>query len=390
MGRTVRNLLLALVSFALAVVVAELGLQAIGPSSRGYFVLVPGTEWTTIDAPNIVRGVTGVSRYVVSKDGIRGPDFGADSAEFRILAVGGSTTECLILDENEVWTSILASSLGRTTDGRSVWVGNIGRSGHTTREHVVQLAHLLDQYPRIDVVVALVGVNDMQSALQRGWSYERPTPVTTPEGELGTLDRAFTIRPVRFWHRPDTVTWYRSTALWQLARRAKMGLRARRTQRLGDVVANYGSLGAQRRKRAQIDSMPPLDTPLAEFVFNLNAMADITAAHHARLVLVTQPAIWRDSLTDAESATLWLGWLGDEWATATAHYSFAVLRRAMDAYNVALLDVCRQRAIECVDAQAAIPRDTLMFYDDVHFTEAGSAQLATIIGGHFGTRPPFR
>jgi hypothetical protein len=36
-----------------------------------------------------------------------------------------------------------------------------------------------------------------------------------------------------------------------------------------------------------------------------------------------------------------------------------------------------------VDAATLVPRDTTMFYDDVHFTEAGSARLADILISYF-------
>ena len=43
-----------------------------------------------------------------------------------------------------------------------IWVGNVGKSGHDTRHNRLQVEKLLDQYPRIDMVVLLEGVNDMR------------------------------------------------------------------------------------------------------------------------------------------------------------------------------------------------------------------------------------
>ncbi len=47
-------------------------------------------------------------------------------------------------------------------------MGNVGKSGHTSDHHVLQVRHLLAQYPHIDVVTVLVGVNDMLRLAHEG------------------------------------------------------------------------------------------------------------------------------------------------------------------------------------------------------------------------------
>jgi hypothetical protein len=61
----------------------------------------------------------------------------------------------------------------------------------------------------------------------------------------------------------------------------------------------------------------------------------------------------------------------------------------MDGYNAVSRDVCRSVDVECVDAAAALPQDTTVFYDDVHFNVSGSHALAALLHRFFASRPPF-
>jgi lysophospholipase L1-like esterase len=370
-------------------------LRTVWPLSHGYFTLPPGADWTLNPAPEIMRGVEGVSHFRVNRFGIRGRPFGDDRAEYRILAVGGSTTLCDALDDSEVWTHLLEVELGRTVDEREVWVGNVGRDGATTRDYVLHVKYLLRQYPRVDVVVSLIGVNDVMSALHLGWQYRLPPPITDPDAEHERMTRAFARVPGRLQDQAvygdQPVPWYKATALWQLARRARV-LSRRRASRFRDGSQRMLQQVRLRRHAADtlIDSLPPLDTPLIEYRRNLNAMADLAAGAGVRLVFITQPSLWRTGMSDAEERLLWLGWIGEVRRWPRTYFTTRALSRAMARFNETLLDVCRARDLDCVDAAHLLPRDTTALYDDVHFTEHGSRLLAHALVAYFRTVPPFR
>jgi lysophospholipase L1-like esterase len=354
-----RRLLLAASSLLATLALLEAGLRLLGPSPD-YFVQVPGTEWTIAAAPEAIRGIEGVSRYRVNANGIRGRPFGRDAAEYRFLAVGGSTTECAQLDETEVWTFLLERALRPRSDGRRVWVGNVGRSGMTTREHVLHLERLLPQYPRIDVVLSMVGANDMLSALKQGSKYRPIEPRPS---------RAFVLVPGR-------------SVLWQTVRRAKLSWSARRSFGPEDARGLLNARQARREARTWLDDLPDLNAPLDEYRRNLLAMAGIATARDAALVLITQPSRWKANASDEDGRDFWFGWVGEDWPTAEAYFTTGALERAMAAYNQTLLRVCRERGLDCVDAAALLPADEALFYDDLHFTEAGSRRLAEVLAAH--------
>jgi lysophospholipase L1-like esterase len=393
--RALSNLILATTSILVALVTVEIALRATVPPTRSYFVSAPGTDYTLTPPPGLLTGVHGTAHFRVNAVGVRGRPFGADDAEYRILAVGGSTTRCTVLDSTEAWPYLLEHQLGQTADRRSVWVGNVGKDAATSREHVLQVKYLLKQYPRIDAVVVLVGVNDMLSTLQQGWQYRLPDAVTTPEAERVEMERAFAETPHRV-QDPEIlsavgVPWYKATAVWQMAHRAKEVLVTHRIYPIKDFPSHVAQSRRERQEAAEwVDSLPPLDAPLREYRRNLNALADITAASGATLVLVTQPTVWRAGMSVAEQQVLVFGYLGPIKRPMRVFYTVGSLERAMSRYNETLLTVCRERGLGCVDAAARLARDTTTMYDDMHFNEAGARLLARLLADHFGSRPPFQ
>jgi hypothetical protein len=48
-----------------------------------------------------VTGVTGRKRFTTNSLGLRGPELPQEQHLYRIIAIGGSTTECFVLDDSE-------------------------------------------------------------------------------------------------------------------------------------------------------------------------------------------------------------------------------------------------------------------------------------------------
>ena len=220
-------------------------------------------------------------------------------------------------------------------------------------------------------MILLVGINDLLHWLVT------PDPaanlVPTPEQELGM---AFSVFPG--WDA-DT-PWYRRNligrALWRLSWRPIRG-----TEKLQPMDA-HGVFQATLRHYRQragrlVDALPDLEPGRADYVQNLGRIVDVARARGVQVVFVTQPTLWREGLSADEQALLWAGgppfWALREGAD---YYSVGALAEAMARYNASLLEVCRERGVGCIDAASGIPHSSEFFFDDAHFTEAGSARLA--------------
>ena len=103
--------LLVLLGAAVAAGLAELLLRALEGSRGGIrtHVWPPGLHQTFTVPAGVMPGVSAPTRFSINRDGIRGDPLGNHA--LRILAVGGSTTECLYLDDQKAWPALLQRRL---------------------------------------------------------------------------------------------------------------------------------------------------------------------------------------------------------------------------------------------------------------------------------------
>ncbi len=382
------NLNLLLITLLISLLLGEVALRFYLPPANRYYIWEPNLHFVFNPRPDLIPGVSGETNVVINGQGLRGDPL-SGAADYHILALGGSTTEALYLDQHEAWPHLLQAQLNQEQlngSGTTVWVGNGGRSGRNTREHVLQVAHLLPQQPELDALILLTGINDLGLRLEQAEAYD-PAYLTGPAARQVLMKRAFDAYP-----RQDSNTQprYQQTALWRLWQQGQPAATAQTAPETKiEVQDDDGSFLIERRRLRQSaairETLPDLTGALAEYRRNLNRIIDEAEAHGVRIILATQPALWRPDLTHAEQELLWFGWgPGFDY-----FYSVEALIAGLDAYNATLLDVCRARQVECIDLASALPRDTTVFYDDVHFNESGARQVSQIIGAYLLERAPF-
>ncbi len=366
-----------LLGLAAAILSGELLLWVILPPQDRFYVWPP--HFTSILHPNpeILVGISGESRFQINSSGLRGGEF-SDDQKYRILAIGGSTTECLSLDETEVWTRLLQDRLS-AAGGAPVWVGNAGRSGRNTRHHILQLKYLLPQLPRTDAVLILAGVNDLHVRIS-DLQYD-PLVTARPTFEEDYMRGAFAISPPAL---PDY--HYKRLGWWRVAKKLKETYLSRsKAQPIQDSRGEALAEWRRYRKNAEeiVDTIPDLTAALEEYRRNLNTLVDFAEQRAVRPILVTQPTFWGSEMTKEDSGLLWMGGIGSfQLGKGHKYYSATALDKMMRQYNETMLDVCRHRTIDCIDLARALPKDRTIFYDDVHFNEAGSRRVAEVLFQH--------
>ena len=356
----------------IALVFAELVLRVFLPTPSRYFAMTPNLQ-ATFSAQLHAKGIQGPTVFKVNSMGFRSREWSTNRAsEYRIVCLGGSTTESLLNDQDRIWTTLLEKRLGELPDGRRAWVGNMGKAGLTSRHHVVQLKHLNLYDP--DLIVVLVGSSDFMSRLKQG--DKNPNLADPPEDERTLEEQAFAALPDEFlWDQP--ATWYRTTRLWR-----RMSVLFGRSVLTGSQQQDqYGlSLERWRAMRAngkRSDKLPALEASLDSYERTLKQIVGLAQNFGAPIVLLTQPSIWRAGLTDQEKGQLWMGGVGDfRDEPGSLYYEPEALERGIDAYNQRLLNVCRKTTAHCIDLAKAVPKSTDYFYDDEHFTDRGQELVA--------------
>jgi lysophospholipase L1-like esterase len=258
--------------------------------------------------------------------------------EYRVFALGGSTTENVWNDEGVHWPLTLEWALhaaGRT----DVRVYNAAMSAYSSAHSLVRLQFDLLQYEP-DLVVVMHNVNDL------------------------------------------TVNYFAAHAGMAADPnyRAKYGLdRFTGVVRDEDVVLSRLWHSVSVRLRALRQDAPPrltgeydLEPGLRAFRSNLRSLAAVARAAGTEVLLLTMPASASRAKYDSVAA---LGWTGD----AGPLPSYERFQRDFDTYNRAILEVGAREGIDVVDMAARFPRDDSLFVDVVHYTAAGIRAFGTIL-----------
>lgn len=369
-------------SLAFFLAVAELLIGFLLPD--GYYVWPPNFRESFELRADLLRGSGGgASNLTINADGMRGDPMPFDG-RYRLLAIGGSTTICTYLDDRDAWPHVVQRNLETALGEGSVWVGNVGRPGHATVQHRLQLEKLLEQYAGIDAVLMLVGINDM---LVRISMLRDPIPLPEPDSDA-ELRQSFSVFP----GRDRGSSWFRRTALARLLATRTWSLPGRREQGpLVDRTAEFVARARDHRRQATsfLEELPAISEGLALFETSLNGIVDAARAANTRLIFLTQPTLWREGLNAQEQGSLWMGGPRfDRLAPGAEFYSVRALADGMVRYNETLLGVCRERGVECIDVASQLPRDGAMFWDDAHFTVEGSHRLAQLVSDYLRRSEP--
>lgn len=322
--------------------------------------------------PASMPGVSGVARFTGNDVGLRGTTFPVEDDVYKIITVGGSTTEDLYLDDLETWSNLLMDGLNEAQDGATVWVGNAGQSGRNTVDHLA-LLQSLPVFSQVDLLVFLVGINDFGAVVSFGGSSTQESlEANAAEFKQQILNGGGRVRPTRpYYKRSQLYDLVRSAALPQVADLVPAGV-------LGRVGAGPGSfLEDVRSQRASgnVAPLPNMTVGMEEYSSRISLLAAECRTLGVRCFFMTQPSMYREEMTPTEEALLWAGWVQQEDGTL-GYVPYSELSGAIRGFNDSLISVCRQEGLDCFDLDRKIPKDTNAFFDDVHFNENGARLVA--------------
>lgn len=349
---------LALATYSLLLALA-LGEFLISP--RVNLPLVPGR--IVLEPGANLIGCRSPVHWTVNARGVRGPDAAPASFSNAILCVGGSTTECLYVTDEESWPWRLGTELGRLT-GQAVYSGNVGRAGHDASQH----AYLLEHYTHVkdfNVVVLLVGVND----LHRFLCIESYLPIEHRE-----------VFPIARVDYGDLLSgrklYYKNLEIFNLVRVAMQGPPSDGRGFVQDLKAEYHAglrAGRLRLVAARpFDDLPDLGRLLGEYRGHLGRAIAQCRENGQKVVVMTQPTLYREDLPPELEALIWVTFReGRDGA-----YTTRALAEGIGLVNAATMEVCREEGVPCLDLAAVVPKDTSAFYDHCHLNNGGCRIVA--------------
>ena len=364
--------LIAVYAVVLTALLFELGLNVVHHGQSKPALWPAGKEALLQPDPNLMPGIEGKATFTGNDIGLRGPNYPSDSDKvYKIVTIGGSTTESLYLDDSEEWPHLIMEGLNARGFEPQVWVGNGGQSGRNSVDHL-ELMRSLPIINEMDLLVFLIGINDM---FLTGKSNQEILETNALQFRNQVLNGGQRLRPSR--------PYFKRTELFLLAKtsfRVVLG-KLSRTPNLGWMGVGPGSFIAEKRQlraEAAIVPIPDLQIGLNEYRQRIQTIANECKERGLRCLFLTQPSMWRANLSPYEKSLLWFGWVRRD-GKLLGYASVTELAKAMEAFNRELLSVCRLDELECLDLAPLVPKNTSAFYDDVHFNEGGARMVSQIL-----------
>ena len=338
----------ALVTFALL----EVALRIYNPLPlrvRGDRIVLPVNQKYTFDNHG-ARKLDAVTRHTKNSLGFRGPEPPRDFANrLTILTIGGSTTECLFLSDGKTWTDVLARQLGSKIP--NLWVNNAGLDGQSSYGHIVLLQDFVTTL-RPKIAIFLVGTNDV--GLDRSNTFDSAlTPQATTAGR--------TIRIVL--NHSEVLTLVQNLARARQAQQRGFGHSEIDVAALKDLAIDPAAADDTKRRYSAL---------LPAYADRLRRILGLCRDHGIEPILVTQPALFGSVVDPATGVDLTR-------KQVNGRGNGALEWELLELYNDVTRQVARSDGAFLVDLAHALPKDSRLFYDFLHFTNEGAEAVGTIV-----------
>ena len=296
------------------------------------------------------------SRIVFRKNslGFRGEDPPEDFDEhLTLVTVGASTTESRFLSEGTTWADRLGQGL--ETNFARIWINNAGLDGHSTFGHTVLMReYLVDLRP--DVVLFLIGGTDPGS--------DAPNVADLRMSQTGLDWSSFT-------------AFVKSTARYSDAVALALHfLRYKKAVDLGFVyrgqidLADLAHLSTPAAERVRRKAMHR-ESRLAEYRGRLQEIIEISRGHGIEPVFVTTPGLFGPAIDDVTGIDL--GTIDRSGIDGNLAWEI------LELYNDVTRSVGEENGILVVDLARELPKSSLFYYDLIHHTKEGAAEIGSIL-----------
>lgn len=281
--------------------------------------------------------------------GFRGAEPGQPGKDFSIITMGGSTTECTYLNDNNTWTARLGNKLDSSFT--SVWINNAGLAGHSSFGHLVLLQdYLVKLKPKM--IVLMLGCNDMNRR------------------DLTASDR-YSMKGVY----GSTASFFTKNS--ELANIAATYSRAGRASSM-QIVDRYIDLEKEKNNTLVIsdevmkEKLAGYTKLLLEYETRLQAIVETCKANNIDLVLVSQPALFGEGIDPLTGADLEKYRIDNE-------TNGLLWWKELSLYNELTRKVAGKNGLFFIDLARQMPKSSRYFYDLVHFTNDGAAKVSGIV-----------
>ncbi len=296
----------------------------------------------------------------INKDLFRGDAVDLSADTFRIFTLGGSTTFSLKLPYEETYPKKLETKLRNSYPGTNIQIQNAACDWYSTQHSIIRFLFRVRLY-KPDVIIVMHGINDLLRSFAPE-AYTRPGDDFQPDyshylGALADIGRdADPYFPFQTLILPQKISELKSAVAEKM--QPAPPTQGWRPDDEAAAVSYFKSL------------------PI--FEKNLRTLIEIAKLYSVKVVLLTQPNIYRSDLNPKELESLYFA----SWHMRDKNNRYpdvASLEKGMRLYNDVILKVARETNTPAVDLEPAIPKTSGYFFDDVHPKEPAAEIEAELI-----------
>jgi lysophospholipase L1-like esterase len=283
----------------------------------------------------------------INEHGFRGEKISLkkDPKTLRIFFMGGSTVYCMRTKYESSHPRILEKKLIKRYPKQKIELQNSGQDWYSTQHTLINYLFRIKDFDP-DIIILFHGINDLCRSF---------TPEKLSHGEF----------------RSDYGHYYGSVSRYVLGHYQAFNFPHPYTVAWLSQDFMYSDFFLP--KAVPVNEFPSLKS----FDRNLRSIITILRADKVRLILATQPFIYRNGLSKEEKATLWMDRHFCE--TKNVFPDVPSLAKGMTQFNDRTKQLAKEHGAPLIDLTAQIPQTKDYFLDDVHFTQKANEKIAEII-----------
>lgn len=356
----IKNLKAVLFGLLVALVLCEIVLRIYNPFSnftkQGKLVL-PANQQTVFDNRWIKQLDAKIS-YSRNALGFRGPMPGDSIQKLNsIITIGGSTTECRFLSDSTTWPFLLGEQLKDSIP--DLWVNNAGIDGHSTFGHLLLLKEYIRKL-KPKYVLLLTGVNDVET--------EKPESFDVANDNRLQYGSAKQFAKSLLQKTAIGATFYQFYAIRSAY---KKGLIHKEVdfKQLRDTtyIPAYITETIANQKKY-----------VTGYQARLQEIINICKASNIHPILLTQPSLYGSFVDSATGIQMDL-----KFHATNPGKNNLLQEQVLEEYNNVVRSFSNQATI--VDLAKLMPKNTIYYYDFIHFNKQGAAKVADILSKEIGS-----
>ncbi len=357
----IKNLKALSFGLLVALVLCEIVLRIYNPftnfTKQGKLVL-PANQHTVFDNQWIKQLDAKIS-YSRNALGFRGP-MPTDSIQKlnSIITVGGSTTECRFLSDSTTWPFLLGEELKDSIP--NLWVNNAGIDGHSTFGHLLLMKEYISKL-KPKYVLLLTGVNDVETEKPERFDVmnENKLQYSSVKAFIKSLLNKTEIGATVF-------------QLYNIRSAYKKGLIHKDVDFTKLKDTTYTPAYIQETIARQKNYLTAYQARLQEIV-------SICKANNIQPVLLTQPSLYGSFVDSATGVQMDLKFL-----ESNPGKNNLLQDQVLEEYNSVVRSFGTQATV--IDLAKLMPKNTIYYYDFIHFNKAGAAKVAEIVSKEMETQ----